>query len=512
MTCRVDRLTIADRGRDMSGKIMLKVIEGPMKGEVFTFEEHETFIFGRDPDCHASLSHDDRTASRHHFVLEVNPPDARIRDLGSLNGTYVNGTKYGGRDHRQSPEEAMRQRHPEVDIKGGDRISVGDTVFEVVVNCPVYCANCGTEIPDAFLSVCRREGNAYLCPQCQDKAATLLAQPSGTNQVTCRQCGKDASAEVGERPRGDYICEACRRGLESNPIEAVADALLQKYKNVGPHRAGPAAIPGYEVGRMLGQGGMGSVYVGKRKLDGETVAIKVMLSRIAVSPRSRELFSREIEVTKNLRHPNMVELYEHGSAGAAFYFVMEYCGGGNVGDLRVKRGGKLSVEETYPLMLGALEGLSFAHSHGYVHRDIKPQNILITGRNLEKAKIADLGLAKNFEKAGFSGMTVTGATAGSPLFMPREQVINFKYVKPASDVWSMAATFYSILVGFSPYDIHQGDVPLEVVLRGKLIPIRERDPAIPKQLGKVIDKALALDYDKRYPSAGELLDALRKAF
>jgi len=495
----------------MNGKVTLKVIEGPIKGQVFTFEEHEMFIFGRDPDCHAALSHDDRTASRHHFVLEVNPPDARIRDLGSLNGTFVNGTKYGGRDHRQSPEEAMRQRHPEVDIRGGDRISVGDTVFEVVVACPVYCAYCGTEIPEAFLSVCRSEGNSYLCPKCVDKAATVLARSSGTNQVRCRQCGKDVSAEVGERTRGDYICEACRRGLESNPIEAVADALLEKYKNVGPRETGPGEIPGYEVGRMLGQGGMGCVYVGKRKLDGDTVAIKVMLSRIAVAARSRELFTREIEVTGNLRHPNIVELYEHGSVGAAFYFVMEYCGGGNVDDLRRKRGGKLSVEEACPLMLEALEGLSFAHAHGYVHRDIKPQNILIAGENPATAKIADLGLAKNFEKAGFSGMTVTGATAGSPLFMPREQVINFKYVKPASDVWSMAATFYSIVVGFSPYDIHPRDVPLEVVLKGRLIPIRDRDPGIPQRLAQVIDKALALDQDKRYQNAGELLDALKKA-
>ncbi len=495
----------------MSGKVTLKVIEGPMNGEVFTFEEHETFIFGRDSDCHASLPDDDMTASRHHFVLEVNPPDARVRDLGSLNGTFVNGTKFGGREHRQSPEEAMRQPHPEVDIRNGDRISVGDTVFEVTIDCPASCRCCGTEIPEAFLSVCRREGNSYLCPQCSDKPETILAQPSEASQAKCRQCGKDVSAELGARIRGDYICEACRKGLEANPVMALANALLDKYKNAGPLQAGPSEIPGYEVMELLGQGGMGSVYTGKRKRDGATVAIKVMLSKIAVDPRSREMFSREVETTKGLRHTNIVELFEHGSAGAAFYFVMEYCAGGNVDDLRIKRGGKLSLEEAFPLMLQALEGLSFAHANGYVHRDIKPQNILIGGHESKTAKIADFGLSKNFEKAGFSGMTVTGATGGTPLFMPKEQVINFKYVKPASDVWSMAATFYSVLVGHSPYDVRVGDAPLEVVLKGRIIPIRERDPAIPKQLGKVMDKALSVDHAGRYQHAGELLDALKKA-
>ena len=98
----------------MAGKIILEVVSGPITGKVFSFENHDTFVFGRHLNCHARLPKD-RLVSRHHFILEVNPPDARIRDLGSLNGTYVNGAKYGGRSQDETPEDASSRRYPELD-------------------------------------------------------------------------------------------------------------------------------------------------------------------------------------------------------------------------------------------------------------------------------------------------------------------------------------------------------------------------------------------------------------
>src|SRR5947207_3331969 len=117
----------------MPGRVCLDVVAGPIQGRHFEFDAHDTFLFGRSPDCHAELSADDSTASRHHFLLEVNPPAARLRDLGSLNGTYVNGQKYGGRGRHLTPEEGARQPLPQVDIKDGDTIRVGATVFNVRV-------------------------------------------------------------------------------------------------------------------------------------------------------------------------------------------------------------------------------------------------------------------------------------------------------------------------------------------------------------------------------------------
>src|SRR5712692_862835 len=115
----------------MPGRVSLEVVAGPIQGRQFQFDGHDTFLFGRSPECHAELSADDATASRHHFILEVNPPAARLRDLGSLNGTYVNGLKYGGRARHLTPEEGARQALPQVDVKDGDTIRVGATVFAV---------------------------------------------------------------------------------------------------------------------------------------------------------------------------------------------------------------------------------------------------------------------------------------------------------------------------------------------------------------------------------------------
>lgn len=492
----------------MPGRVVIEVVEGPIKSKVFTFEEHDTFVFGRDPDCHAQLSDDDSTASRHHFVLEVNPPDACVRDLGSLNGTYVNGVKHGGREGHETPEDAAGRHFPEVNVKHGDQIRVGETVFSVMVDLPAFCSRCGVSIPESFKIACRFEDGVYTCPQCVDNEKKGLSPQKAQEPIRCKQCSKDVSKEIGPGRQGDYICESCRDKVQSNPIQGLLAGFLNKFRR--PDDPEKAKFPGYEVGEMLGEGGMGSVYLARREKDGAKVAIKVMLSKVAVDDDARAGFKREIDVTQSLRHPNIVDLYEHGSAGAGFYFVMEYCPGGSVDSLMEQKGGNLTVDEARPIILQALEGLAFAHEKGFVHRDLKPGNILLTSKRGGIAKIADFGLAKNFQKAGFSGMTVTGAVAGTAVFMPKEQLLDFKYVKPVSDVWSMAATLYTMLTGYLCYDIQRGQSPMEVVLKGRIIPIRDRDPHLPKKLTTVIDRALAVEDVDRYQTAGEFRDALKK--
>ena len=117
-------------------------------------------------------------------------------------------------------------------------------------------------------------------------------------------------------------------------------------------------------------------------------------------------------------------------------------------------------------------------------------------------------MAKNFEQAGYSGMTATGSYGGSYPFMPREQIINFKYVQPASDVWSMAATFYVMLTGQFPYDFRRGRDPIEVILNDAVVPVRKRDARLPANVAIVIDRALAREAKDRYPDGGALRQAL----
>ena len=494
----------------MANKVRITVTGGPIKGQEFAFEEHDVLLFGRAPDCHACLPPEDPTASRHHFVLEVNPPDARIRDLGSLNGTWINGVKYGGREKHETPEEATKRQYPQVDLRDGDKIQVGQHVLQVGIEVEAVCYECGVAIPDEAREQCAWVSGTYICARCRRKieaAAKPKAPPKRPEPVRCQQCGKDVSGEVGPARRGDYVCQDCRQKVLADP-SALLKALLRGA--LKPRAPAELNIPDYEVEKELGRGGMGAVYLVRHKRTGEPAALKVMLAKVAVSERARKRFMREVKITYVLRHTNIVEFYDQGSTGGLFYFLLEFCEGGNVDDLMKRRGGRLSLGEAGPIMLQALEGLAFAHQKGFVHRDLKPQNILLKGsKGNWTAKVADLGFAKNFEQAGLSGYTATGSYAGAYPFMPREQVTNFKYVEPVSDVWAMAATLYNMLTGRYPYDF-RGQDPIMVILRGKIVPIRERKVRIPRQVAQVIDHSLAIETKDRYQDAGEMRRALER--
>ena len=452
----------------MGTSVKFVATKGPMKGKEFAFDEHDAFLFGRLPECHCFLP-DDPLISRRHFLVEVNPPDARIRDFGSRNGTYVNDKKTGSRKDGETPEEGQRRKYPEVDLKDGDTIRAGDTVFSVKIE--------------------------------REEAA---------GPVVCVQCGKDVAGEMGGRQAGSYICVACRQSMEMDPAQILRD-MLAKEAGKPAQKEGLPVIAGYRIKRRIGIGAFGAVYLAVSEVDARQVAIKIMLARVAVDEIARTKFSREIELLTGLRHENVVAVFNSGSAGSAFYFVMEHCPGGSVADYMESQGGKLTPEVALPIMRQALQGLAFVHQKSVVHRDLKPHNILLAGTPASPcSKIADLGLAKNFERAGLSGHTMTGAYAGTPFYMPKEQLTGYKYVKPVSDVWSLGATFYNMLTGATPRDFPQGCDPLDIILKGEIIPIRQRDSSIPAGLAAVLDKAIQANPKDRYADAGEMLADLHK--
>jgi serine/threonine protein kinase len=157
--------------------------------------------------------------------------------------------------------------------------------------------------------------------------------------------------------------------------------------------------------------------------------------------------------------------------------------------------------------VGALEGLAAAHDAGFVHRDLKPENILLAANGV--ARLADFGLAKSFQQAGLSGMTATGMVAGTFQFMPREQLTSYRRARPTTDVWSMAATLYYLLTGEYARDFDAHSDPLAVILRGGTVPLRQRDPSVPVDLAALIDRALDDEPSRRFPTARDLVTALR---
>jgi len=488
-------------------KVKLNVTEGPAQGARFEFSEHDTFIVGRKKGCHVQLPNDGRI-SRHQCILEVNPPDARLRDLGSRNGTYVNGVKYGGRGADELPEQAIDRSYPQVDLHHGDTIAIGNTVVLVNIEIPAQCQECGCERAGL-----ENDGGPLWCDACRRLRPTVPRvpmKPKPAPPPVCQECGKDVLAEIGTGRRGDYVCESCRQRLASDPKQLMKKLMQQAAKDL------PAAqqpdIEGFQIQDKLGEGGMGAVYRARRNSDGREVAVKIMLARIAVSDKARQTFLREIEMIKSLQHPNIVRFDETGASGGVFFFVMELCNGGSLKDL-LKEQGVQNIKALGPLMLRVLEGLAYAHGRGLVHRDLKPENILLHREGGHViAKVSDFGLAKNFQKAGLSGMTATGSYSGTFPYMPREQLTNYKYVDPASDVFSMAATFYTALCGKWPRDMPRGGEPMDVILNCEATPLLQRNANVPRKVAAVIDRCLQMEPSSRYPTAKEMAADLRRAF
>ena len=507
----------------MPAQIILTVIESTLKGQKYIFNERTTTFVGRGEDCFPRLpdDKDHQYIGRRHCMLDINPPDIRIRDLGSLNGTYVNKKKIGQRARDQTDEEGAQLQFPEYDLKEGDEIKLGDTVFRVGISVDASCDGCGSYIAEDQKPRALKASGIYLCPACSQSSESLrpTAAPGGKAKV-CANCGRDVSAEVDDYRKGDFVCGDCK----ANPMVVIEQLLKLAEDNDKKLQA----IQGYDVLKELGRGGMGAVYLARHIRTDKLVALKVMLPEVAAEEWSREYFLREVENTKALKHRNVVELLDHGFSNGTFFFTLEYCSDGCLESLMVGRGGRLPLDEAMNIILQALDGLDYAHKaeipyvkladgtigrgRGLVHRDIKPPNLFLSrsGGSLI-AKIGDYGLAKAFDLAGLGGLTRTGTKAGSPWFMPRQQALNFKYVKPEVDVWAIAATLYYLLTSWVPRDFPMDWDPWRVVYKNDPVPIGRRGSPIPKRLAEVIDQALVEEPEIYFKTAAELKRALESA-
>ncbi|MBW1710012.1 MAG: FHA domain-containing protein [Deltaproteobacteria bacterium] len=487
----------------MPVKIKLHAVKGKLQGKVYAFDERATCIIGRGKDCNPKLPDDEdhQFVSRHHCLLDINPPDIRVRDLGSLNGTFVNGNKIGQRKEDQSPEDVDKNAFPEHDLKDGDEIELGNTVLRVEIEPVAVCLNCGKDIPEDKKDSLRLDEGTYRCESCRQKPGK--AEPgkpvAEVKSVVCALCGQDVSKEIGENRKGVYICASCK----SKPHEIIKMLVTKADEGVDALQA----LHGYSIIKQIGRGTSSIAYLAKHKKNGQEVALKMMLPEVAVDDVSRQRFLREVEITKALKHSNVVQLRDSGDYAGIFFFTLEYCNLGSIDKLRDEKGGKLPLEEALEIILQTLDGLEYIHTveipniklsngrtesvKGLVHRDLKPANLLLAGSEEKRlVKIADVGVGKAFDTAGLSGQTRTGTVGGTPVYMPRQQVINFKYAKPDVDVWAIAATLYNLLTGTFARDFKKDEDPWRIVLQSQPVPIRKRNPSLPEKVAEVIDLAL----------------------
>jgi serine/threonine-protein kinase len=418
------------------------------------FDRHDTFIVGRSRFVHCAMP-EDMALSRDHFMIEINPPQCEMRDLGSTNGTYVNN-----------------QRIDRVRLSSGDVIAAGQSVFRVRVELSPMSSSeenaSGSRLDAAIQPVIRCAGCGTIAPQ----------------NVTVAGPAKGDATEVIE-----WWCSLCRS--ESSGL--------------------PQPVPHYTTLREVGRGAMGVVYQARHNQTGQMVALKLIMPETATTRTAIDRFYREMSVISQLRHPNIVEWYEQGMTRGQFWFAMEFVLGSNLEALAKQQPGHYPTNQACRLACQILKGLEHAHKMGFVHRDIKPENILIT-QSPEGlvAKISDFGLAKSFRGVGLSGLTFSGEMRGTVPFMPPEQMLDFKTVTPLADLYATAATIYYLLTCSYIYDEPAGGGDLiRMLLEEQPVPIRQRRPDIPPSLAAVIEKCLARDPKERFPDAGSMRRALK---
>ncbi|MFW2332077.1 MAG: protein kinase domain-containing protein, partial [Nitrospinota bacterium] len=369
----------------MPSEISLLVTEGPLTGSVFKFKSHETSIIGRGLDCYPCLPDDEghQTVSRKHCKLYFVGEKVKIKDFGSLNGTYVNGINIGRGESMPHDADTV-----EIDLQNKDLIRVGSTTLKLQFNSDSICAKCSKpiELDDLNHSDSDKE---RICRTCY-----VIEQIEQKQALNASNFNKDRSS------------------LKTD--ESTPSNLADNLKQFGIDEA--VKIDGFEIIRLLGQGGMGSVYLAREQATNNLVALKVILPSVIEDENVVNMFLREASLTSTLNHDNIVRLLETNKQGSSIYFTMEYCDGGSVNKLIHQRGGKIPVDESVDIICQALDGLDYAHnakvkiqlsdgriksSDGMLHRDIKPANIFLKGFGSSKvAKIADMGLSKALDTAG----------------------------------------------------------------------------------------------------------------
>jgi serine/threonine protein kinase len=453
----------------MSNKVILVITEGKLKGQQFIFDSRSTSILGRATDCYPQFPSNAEylDISRYHCLLDVNPPDISIKDLDSLNGTYVNGKLIGKRAENTKviPEEIIANNFTEYPLKQGDTLQIGEVFLRVFI-----------------------------------------------------ERGTDVQPEV----------EAEEGNQEENTLLSKINSLVQRA-NRGDNYL--SALLGYNIAKKLGEGQYSEVYLATHIETGDCVAIKAIESQDDLDTNAINSFLLEVQNIKALNHLNIVQLKDYGYCERLFFFIMEYCGGGTLAEFLEERGDRLEVKEAMPIALQILDALEYAHNAlvpsvkladgtigqgvGLVHWGIRPDNIFLSysqsypnGEPI--AKLANYALDKAFEIAELKNLIKPKPSLHNPFFMPRQQIMKPKYPQKEIDIWATAAVLYYMLTNSYPRNFANRDPFLAIlsILQEKSVPIRQKNALIPYALAELIDLALVDNPEIYFKNAIALMRAL----
>ncbi|WP_165224383.1 FHA domain-containing serine/threonine-protein kinase [Aquisphaera insulae] len=442
--------------------IVLQVISGPHKGHDFRIDEAGRFVVGRSSRAALPMIKD-LALSREHFAIENVPPSCHIADMGSTNGTKVNGLRV---------ERLL--------LREGDTISAGDSHFRV------------------HFEESEDEAGSGFHHRCAGCGARILP-PADGEIIRHGSLSSESIPEVVQISPNVWICDRCE---------------LRR-------RQFPETSPDYLIEELIGEGGMGQVYRARHVSRNRRVAIKTM-SASAGGPggeKAMEYFRREIQALHDMltpggtNHPCIVEFYELFQVEGQLQLVMEYVDGKNAAAWVRSLGEPLPIESGIRIGELLLSALHYAHSRGYVHRDIKPSNLLIMGpARRPRLKLTDFGLAKSLIDSNvLVNLTRQGEIGGTIGFLSPEHIRQFGEVREPADLYGVGATLFYLLTLQYPYLGFNPDRSdsYEMILEHPAVPLRAFRPDAPKWLESVILKALEKRPRDRWGSALDMWRALR---
>jgi tRNA A-37 threonylcarbamoyl transferase component Bud32 len=265
-----------------------------------------------------------------------------------------------------------------------------------------------------------------------------------------------------------------------------------------------AARAGYEVLAELGKGGMGVVYKARQKSLGRIVALK-MVRTTSMQPATRARFEQEARAAAALDHPGIVPLFDFGVVDDQPYCTMALIEGDSLTGL-VKRQGPLPPRQAADLLARVADAVAYAHQRGILHRDLKPDNILVDAQG--HPRITDFGLARRLD--GGPNLTATGQVIGTPAYMAPEQARGVAELTPAVDVYSLGGVLHAVLVGRAPFSGSSIDEVLRKVTQEAPVPLRQINSALPEALERIVLRCLEKGPARRYASAADLAADLRQ--
>ena len=447
-----DETILIDPPQDTCGAMVrLRVVKGPHANMSWTVSHGTTLTIGRQSPAQIRLPQEP-AFSREHLRLVIKSPYAELSDLGSSNGSFVNGL-----------------RVVSATLTDGDCFGVGETEI-------------------AFELVSEAAASAVPPPALQNPIpqGPIQSREGQSREAPVREIAPTEVLPVGKSLAKVDIAETL-----------IGQGAATQVASSRPNRT----VGAYEILGQLGEGGMATVFHAKHRGSGEEVAIKLIRASQGASEKMIQLFAREASILSKMNHPRIVRCLEFGFHEQQPFLVMELIKTVDLLKLLSTQQAEIRLKTSCWITSRILQALAYAHEQKFVHRDVKPGNILAyREQHRLQVKLSDFGLAKCYEHAGFSAMTDEVSMRGTIAYMSPEQVRSSKTAGPPADIFSAGACLYRMLLG---------QMPPVAAMGGRVATSDITAAGFPESVARVIVKSMNSDPAKRFASATEMEAALK---